>query len=453
MISHLLSTLLHRRCAVASAIISGCCLMLLGCSSGSNEVTLFVSGDTQGWITPCGCASNQSGGLPRRGSVIRSAAESSAVIYLDAGGTAAGVGPYQSLKFQSVLEGMQAMGLELHNIGASETRFSPQELNQLAAETGVQWVSANLVAADGTAVGVRSQELKRGAMTMRVIGIIDPQLVDNQQWNAQEPVQAVLRELESSTARVNVVLAYFDEGGLRQLAESLPEVDYIIGGPTGQCMAPTKIGPVTALSVTNKGKFLGRIKLVTEEKGFRELQANIVEVSSDLPEAQPQLTNLETYHARLADKDFTPQESQLVAAHLADVAQSGYSVAGSAACKVCHQLDDQVWHSSKHSHAFEVLVTKNSHFDPHCQQCHTTGYGLDGGFLNVAQSRARIHVGCENCHGPSQAHVEDPRKKTPFQAKEQCIRCHDHENSPAFDLPSYWAKIVHQGNPPVPPSP
>src|SRR3990172_11014673 len=34
------------------------------------SLVLVVSGDTAGWIVPCGCASNQSGGLPRRGSFV-----------------------------------------------------------------------------------------------------------------------------------------------------------------------------------------------------------------------------------------------------------------------------------------------------------------------------------------------------------------------------------------------
>src|ERR1700745_4371010 len=33
-----------------------------------HPLVLVVSGDTAGWIVPCGCTSNQSGGLLRRGS-------------------------------------------------------------------------------------------------------------------------------------------------------------------------------------------------------------------------------------------------------------------------------------------------------------------------------------------------------------------------------------------------
>jgi len=53
------------------------------------------------------------------------------------------------------------------------------------------------------------------------------------------------------------------------------------------------------------------------------------------------------------------------------------------------------------------------------------------------------NVGCESCHGPSLSHVNDPKIRTPYLAREQCIRCHDHENSPECAFPAYWGKVQH----------
>ncbi len=128
-----------------------------------------------------------------------------------------------------------------------------------------------------------------------------------------------------------------------------------------------------------------------------------------------QLANLKDYYALLATKDYTVQEAGLVSTLTAT--DEDYSIAGSASCLQCHQQDQAIWHQSKHSHAWEVLVAKAAHYDPQCQQCHTTGYGLAGGFVNVAQSQSAVHVGCENCHGPSAAHVANPRRRTPFQSE------------------------------------
>src|SRR5205823_426640 len=104
-----------------------------------------------------------------------------------------------------------------------------------------------------------------------------------------------------------------------------------------------------------------------------------------------------------------------------------------------------VWNDSNHAYAWRTLLADEAHVDPACQLCHTTGYGLPGGFESLAknaarhaggggwvseygdnirfekaQRAARTAVGCESCHGPSQAHVDRPKQRTPFIAREQC---------------------------------
>jgi len=103
----------------------------------------------------------------------------------------------------------------------------------------------------------------------------------------------------------------------------------------------------------------------------------------------------------------------------------------------------QSWEASGHAHAWQTLVPRGFHVDPYCLQCHTTGYGFPGGFESVRRSATMFGVGCENCHGPSTAHAKDPKIRTPFVAADQCIRCHDHENSPNFEYADHWLRIRH----------
>jgi hypothetical protein len=423
------------RCSIVFLIVC------VGCNFNSKEkpLTILVSGDTAGWITPCGCASNQSGGLARRATLIGQRGDAEHVLYLDAGGSAAGTSEYQQLKLEAILRGMQAMNLAAHNIGAPESALAPDQLKSLAEKTGVSWLSANLKPADGQPPSDHIL-VARGGVRIAVTGVVDPALVTNTAWVTREPVSAILEALRGVQADVTVVLAYFDEAALRSLAESLPEVDFIVGGPTGQAMKPATIGPVMILSATNKGKYLARIELSPNESrrlGTKEIGP--AEVKSDLAEDSGQAANLKQYYAALAKRDFTVTEAGLVS----DIDADDYRIAGSAACAKCHAEDNHAWDASKHSHAWEVLLAKGAHVDPFCQQCHTTGYGHAGGFVSVGQTPQLVHVGCENCHGPSASHVADPKTKTPFLARERCINCHDHENSPKFVYEEYWPKIQH----------
>ena len=72
-----------------------------------------------------------------------------------------------------------------------------------------------------------------------------------------------------------------------------------------------------------------------------------------------------------------------------------------------------------------------------------------------------INVGCEDCHGPGEKHVEaemgadtalqEKLQKVMVVTKEQaqtdkthwCLNCHDLDNSPDFNFDEYWPKIEH----------
>ena len=113
------------------------------------SLTLIVSGDTQGWIIPCGCTSNQSGGLLRRGSFVSAIRKHSSVILVDAGGAPGGTSPYQRVKFEAILKGEIAMGLTAHNLGGPEAKLGADYLRHVAKELKAPFLSANLRDAEG----------------------------------------------------------------------------------------------------------------------------------------------------------------------------------------------------------------------------------------------------------------------------------------------------------------
>jgi hypothetical protein len=167
-----------------------------------------------------------------------------------------------------------------------------------------------------------------------------------------------------------------------------------------------------------------------------------VELDGRFADDPGQLANLESYRKMLLERDFTSAETSF-APPLPDRLPENYQVAGTAACKACHEEDCTVWKESKHAAAWATLEARSSHGDPFCQQCHTTGYGLSGGFVSLAAGAGRVAVGCESCHGPAQAHSLRPQTPTTYVAHDQCLRCHDRENSPTFAYAGYWEKIRH----------
>ncbi len=242
------------------------------------------------------------------------------------------------------------------------------------------------------------------------------------------------------------MLAYLPEDELRQLADDLPEADVVVGGPTGQPIAPKQIGPTLLTSATNKGKFVARLDAPLYGSTDR-WNGSIVELSERYADDPDQKSGVQRFRVELGRSDFAPGQTSFVDP-LPSNLPKGYAVAGTAACKKCHEDDCRQWRESKHAAAWKALRATGAHVDPECQRCHTTGYGLPGGFASLRDDdpkTSRVSVGCESCHGPSQAHVADSALHTPrfARAKDCCTVCHDRENSPKFDYDKYWKKIHH----------
>jgi Cytochrome c554 and c-prime len=424
-------------------------MMLAGCGRSSpttKPALIVISGDTDGWIVPCGCTANQSGGLLRRGTYLNDLRKTANLIYADVGGATSGNSPYQQAKLEAILNGEKQMGIAAHNLGKSELAFGPDALRNLATKTGVTFISANTRATDGQPLALPLIILPLDGKRIALVGVVDPTYATNQ-ITADDPRSAIMSIIASHRTEFDslIVLAYMPQNELSKLADALPEADAVVGGPTGQPIVPTMQGHVLLAAATSKGKFLARLQVPQADHPWT---GAVDELGPTLADDPTQLENLHAYLAILGQRDFSAAQSGLVPPIPTGV-PADYRIAGSTSCISCHAAESAQWQSTHHASAWTTLVNKGFQVDSYCQQCHTTGYGLPGGFESRSQSMALVSVGCESCHGPSLAHVHDPHVHTPFDAMDQCVRCHDQENSPQFDRPTYWAEIRHSATQPA----
>ncbi|MEX0677954.1 MAG: multiheme c-type cytochrome [Pirellulales bacterium] len=442
------SFLTHRLWLPILIAASSCACNLRGDAAASRGVSLVVSGDTAGWITPCGCASRQSGGLARRGAFVERCRQTDDVVVADVGGTPSGASPYDVEKFTAILRGEMAMGTSAHNVGGAEAELGPTRLRAIARQTGAPLVSANARDADGGTIAPAVRVVAAGGRRLAIVGVLSRKFA-TQEIRVAEPAAAVLEALEGVQGGydVAVVLAYLPPDELELLARAVPEADLIVGGPTIQTLEPRRFGPTLLAAVTNKGKFVARFR-APGDGASRSWRCEIVEMDDRLPDDARQLENLARFRQTLRKRDFTAGETSFRAPLPAQVPDN-YHVAGTNACRQCHQGDCNQWSESKHALAWATLEKRAADVDPFCQQCHTTGYGLPGGFASKAKSAERVAVGCESCHGPATAHATRPEIRTTYLARDQCLRCHDRENSPAFAYDDYWQRIRHGNDPPA----
>jgi hypothetical protein len=460
------------------------CAASVGCrpSGAARSLTVVASGDTSGWIVPCGCTSNQSGGLPRRAAYVEGLRREAEIILVDVGGAARATSPYQPVekggqappdnhfsqyshsrfgasppfstgrydlaKFEAILRGEMLMAVAAHNIGAAEALFGPGELRQLNAKLGVPLLSANVRDRTGRLVAEPVRVVSAAGRRVALVGVL-AERYSTAELDVAPPRQAAMEALRSAAGKFDtaIVLAYLPEDELRQFADALPEADVVLGGPTGQPISPKQVGPTLLASATSKGKFLVRLDAPALASADR-WSGSIVELNEQFADNAAQMENIDRFRADLARWDFTPRQTGL-AESLPEGLPKGFAVAGTEACRKCHAEDFQLWRVSKHAVAWKSLTAKGTHVDPECQRCHTTGYGLPGGFVSALRSESRVQVGCESCHGPSEGHAAEPAVRTAYfaQAKNHCTSCHDRENSPKFAYDKYWEQIRHGQQP------
>lgn len=152
-----------------------------------------------------------------------------------------------------------------------------------------------------------SQVLEVGGRRVRISGVSAQFAAADVQVSSSR--NGILAELKKSTDGaghdVAIVLAYLPEAELRELATQLPEVDAVIGGPTGQALAPERVGSTVVASATNKGNFL--IELQLPPTRGEALAGKAVEITEQFPDHPEQQENLAQFYKQLAEHDFTPR--------------------------------------------------------------------------------------------------------------------------------------------------
>lgn len=440
--------------------LSGCASApppVVSTNDSEKRFTVVLSGDTEGFLVPCGCAAKQFGGLPRRGTYLQrlraDSADGAGTLYLDAGGSVRRATDYDALKLEYIVRGMAKMGPAALNLGAGEVLLGAEKLRSLA-QTGDPLLSSN-VTAEGQAPWKDHIAVNVGGAKVAILGVciapakVGPGLAVR---DAEEALRATVPALAKAHDAL-ILLVHGSEDACLKLCGAFPELTAVFAAGVPQPIKPRLVDDRTVFAATaQKGKFLARAELLRSPSssgergrrlaGWRLGAAEIAELDESIPDQKEQLQNVRDYKARLREVKLEPAATGEAPAMLASLPRS-YRFAGSAACAECHEDDDRLHRDSKHGKAIDVLRERAFDYDPYCLKCHTTGYGGPGGFTRIDRTPELCGVGCESCHGPSLQHVEDPRTRTTASAAAACAPCHDPENSPKFDYKTYYPNIVH----------
>jgi hypothetical protein len=426
------------------------------------EAVLILSGQTFGFLSPCGCSRPQTGGLERRANLIsRLKAKGWPVAGVDLGDfypTKAAVKEQGLLKYVTGMNALREMGYVAVGVGKTEL---DGDLLQVVAGYALQkgqapfTLAGNLAGKAGDTVIPREQYFpaekgKRpvvgltevaevGGVPVGVVGVVGPSVAKAVEKTAtnfgflgnKDVLEAALKDLAAhpKRPRLNVLLYQGTADEARKVVGEWPQFQVVL------CQAddpeppqfPEVIdhpggGKTLLVQVGHKGRYVGVLGVFRKADGSPDLQYQLVPLGEEFltPEGDAAakgnavLPLLEEYAKQVKDRNFLAQVARTPHSAQLQKPELNLSYVGSDRCLGCHAGEFSKWKESKHSHAYEALEVyakrpSNRQFDPECIVCHTVGYGIKTGFESTEKTPGLKDVGCESCHGPGSGHMSAPR--------------------------------------------
>lgn len=441
------------------------------------KLALVITGMEHGYLEPCGCAGldRMRGGMGRRHTFFQQIRQAGwPVVALDVGGLARGFGRQAELKFQTMIEGKRKMQYDAIAFGIDDLRLPAGEL--VAAAASIDGKPSLFVAANvglfGFAAEItpKSRIIEAGGMKVGVTAVLGKRYqeqIHNDEIEMTDPEAAlkpIVAELKQKTDyRVLLAHATLDEAVA--LAKGFPEFNVVVASNGSEVppAAPQTVPGTNTLLITvgHKGMDLVVLGLFDDKSvPFRYQRVPLDSRFAASPDMKMLMTALQDQLKLIGFEGLglRPVPHPLAEANGAFV--------GSHKCQSCHEKSYDIWKKTGHARAYDTLAKLDPprNFDPECVSCHVIGwhptsyFPYEGGYESLEKTPKLIDVGCEDCHGPGEKHIaaemgsnEELQKKyrqavviTKEQSKkQQCMTCHDLDNSPDFNFDLYWPYVEH----------
>ncbi len=422
------------------------------------HIDILFSGEENGYLEPCGCAEGQMGGMKRRHEFIKTLNNNpNLILPVSLGDLPKEVNRQNEIKAEVMLRAMGMMNYAAHNIGEKDAAMGALTLAYLAEISNVPFISSNVVfpSESGLKIApylIKKIKTKKPKIKLKVgiLGVLSPELLENDPYGevvVHDPVESLkplVKKLRKKTD-ILILLAHTEYEYAVKIASHFPELDIVIAGHDMDDTEHTvkEINRETLIASAGRhGKHVGVATFEMRNKKWRPLpdadktRATIVALGREFNKPSEMDSVIDEYKDMVMYEDILNQHQKLPI-------DSDEEYAGNMACGACHLKIFSHWKDTKHHHAHETLEKVKSHFDPECIQCHTTGFEYASGFKNMEETPSLKGVGCESCHGVGAAHMADVNAPYGKAGNEECIKCHDPENSPKFEYQTYWEKIKH----------
>lgn len=382
--------------------------------------TVIIGGDTQGYLSPCGCVKPMSGGIRRRFTLVKTLKSGDRTLVLENGGFSRGNDRQSELQMETLAEALKAANVDAVNLNPNDLSFGPGVLAAAHRLTGEKVVA--------------TPDLQIAGLTLPASVVKGPFYVAA--LPGQNPARetfALARAVDEAKLleKTPILLLSGDQSRAKALADEFPDLRLIVYRQPGNAPAePFRHKDTLLVTPGEKGKHV--LRLLWNGRLFEAY-----EVFSLGPEVADDQATAAIYRRYL---DRVGQEKLLE--QIPRTETTPY--AGSQACQSCHAETFETWKTSEHAAALHTLEAEHHDRDPECVGCHVVGLNSTKGFRDRKTTPTLSDVGCESCHGSGVLHVmESTKHRMPKIGPESCLPCHNLDHSPGFDYETYWEKIRH----------
>lgn len=446
---------------------------------------LIITGERNGYLEPCGCSEDQSGGLIRLYDLIeRLHQQGLPTAFIDLGGliknpaAAPGGIDQTKIKLDYAIRALALLKCAAVALATDDLRIGVGEalgmfFNNLCDETKV--VETKVVAANVEPAGLEAAAFRKsvvsicGPLKLGVTAVTDPaalEMLSDPQRESLLPkvvrpddaLPDVLADLESKSD-YQILMVQGPPELARRLAAAYPGFDIVVStsefpDPLNHDPELLNGGKTMLVTVGQKGKNVGVFGFYKGGGQAPKYQLVTLNKRYDGPATAMKKLIQTEYRETLKGAGVVEN----ILRHDQATAPPGSRFVGVDACKTCHPKTVEHWRTTKHAEAFETLLKDpkpNTQYDAECILCHTTGFGYNTGWVSYEKTPLLVGNQCENCHGPASRHVADPDNAELLKPmhltvdradkNRRCITCHDEENSRDFEFTGYESEIHHSG--------
>lgn len=438
-----------------------------------DDFVLMFTGDWDGRLEPCGCASGMLGGIKRRKGISKHV-EPARRLLVDIGAFVAPYNAQKDVKFEIYLRSLLQLNYDV--MGVSELELIKFEELGISDDMHPPLVCANISDALQETVTAKpffTKSLLANNKNHNVMVVSLASYDSNGDGRATKKteiaaLETVLAANDVSPSEVSKALSVivllpdtlYSQGEENEVVDQLrdmPAVDLIVckspnGEPELVYAYDHNDEKAAVISVGQLGKYIATVSL-SPGSGYDmgKMAFKYYAIDDTLPEDQEMVALFDEYVSWIDDLNLIDDSDAMPRIPLED----GLAFVGANKCMGCHEPKikaHETWKQSRHGRAFSILKEKKRMLDPECVACHTTGSNYITGYRTGDAFKHLENNGCEMCHGPASKHIANPAdleaRKALMIPFTRCSECHDAENSPKFshEFKAYFEKIKHWDN-------